>query len=71
MTAYSHSTGHLLKNKNEKWVYVDTGDEVDDFRPCKKCKRRPLPGGYDACLGKIAGVENACCGHGVRKGFSN
>lgn len=29
----------------------------------------PTKEGYDACLGHIAGVKSACCGHGVEEPF--
>jgi len=40
-------------------------------RPCVRCGRMPTAKGADACLGDIKGVNGACCGHGVRKGFVN
>jgi hypothetical protein len=55
------------------WVYEDTwrrsgfGHEV---RPCKKCGQLfegSNIGEADPCLGDLPGVDNACCGHGVRE----
>jgi hypothetical protein len=40
-----------------------------NFRPCPKCKKMPTEEGYDACLGRIEGTKNACCGHGIQEGF--
>lgn len=31
---------------------------------CNRCNRPPTPEGFDACLGRLPGVKNACCGHG-------
>lgn len=47
------------------WVYVDNNNPADIDRPCAKCGRMPTPEGHDACLGNIAGVSAACCGHGM------
>ncbi len=33
--------------------------------PCKTCGGQPAPEGYDPCVGYLAGVVWACCGHGV------
>ncbi len=49
------------------WLYVDTGLEVTDKRPCSRCGKPPTKEGFDACLGEIPGVSHACCGHGVSK----
>jgi len=40
----------------------------DTLRPCVKCNELPVDG-CDPCLGKLPGVESACCGHGVKKGY--
>jgi len=53
----------------EAWFYSDNGEDADIERPCKRCGELPAPGGYDACLGYIKGVESACCGHGIVKPF--
>jgi len=31
---------------------------------CESCNLPPAANGYDGCMGKVAGVMNACCGHG-------
>lgn len=55
------------------WIYEDTGERLPatggEVRPCKKCgKLFPLgEGEIDPCLGVLPGVDNACCGHGVRE----
>lgn len=62
--------GHECEWRGEEWVYVDTGELVDDNpRPCPQCHRPPTTEGYDACLGYIPGVESACCGHGKENGY--
>ena len=54
------------------WVYEDNGERLPatggKIRPCKKCNKLfPLgEGEVDLCLGILPGVDNACCGHGVR-----
>lgn len=60
----SHSRGHEIYLTDNGWYYVDTDTIFDDSRPCKKCKCYPTVEGYDACLGHLEGVSNACCGHG-------
>lgn len=40
--------------------------------PCPNCKKEFMDfksGWVDPCLGILPGVENACCGHGVRQGY--
>lgn len=65
MTAKSYSRGHEIKFMNEKWVYSDNHEPINDYRKCKKCGERPTAEGHDKCLGTIEGVKSACCGHGV------
>ena len=37
---------------------------------CYLCRRqRPKDRGPDPCLGKLPGVVNACCGHGLQWGY--
>jgi hypothetical protein len=54
------------------WCYADTGQRAGvgyEVRPCKKCGKRfqrSNAGEPDPCLGVLPGVDNACCGHGVR-----
>lgn len=35
---------------------------------CKACERH-MPDGPDACLGYLAGVSHACCGHGTADAY--
>lgn len=63
-----------MGNKNNGyWVYEDNGERLPatggKIRPCRKCERLfPLgEGEVDTCLGILLGVDNACCGHGIRK----
>lgn len=55
-----------------RWVYEDTGARAGfgfEVRPCKKCGlifEGSNTGDADPCLGELPGVNNACCGHGVR-----
>lgn len=73
MTAKSYLRGHALIRRNGKWVYEDNGADISanggEIRPCKKCGASfPLgQGEVDPCLGILPGVDNACCGHGIRK----
>jgi hypothetical protein len=67
MKSYFH--GHKIIYKNDQWVYADTKKPIieDSHRACKKCGFGFKD--YDACLGKLPGVINACCGHGVDEGY--
>ena len=51
--------------------YEDNNKLVGDmpFRPCAKCGQYPNNNGDDACLGHLGNVMNACCGHGLNKGY--
>jgi hypothetical protein len=49
--------------------YSDTNEVVKGFRPCSKCGHYPNEQGDDWCLGHLGNVLNACCGHGVHKGY--
>lgn len=68
MAARSRLRGHPII-WDEGWVYEDSGQGIDDGRPCLHCNRFPTKEGHDACLGYIPGVTSACCGHGVGKMF--
>ena len=50
------------------WRYCDNGRLVsgDPNRVCGHCGLPNTTDGYDGCLGKLPGVVNACCGHGVK-----
>ena len=73
MTAYGYMRGHRIEysETEQKWYYADTGKfiDLDHERPCTLCHKLPTPEGYDACLGELPGVLNACCGHGVEDGY--
>lgn len=75
MTAKSHFRGHPIEWVDGRWVYADTKEALPGFggfpypRYCAKCGlKTPLgEGEVDPCLGVLPGVDNACCGHGVRE----
>lgn len=66
---HTFARGHPIYYNGETWLYADTDTTADVERPCVKCGELPTPEGYDACLGHIAGVRSACCGHGVEFGY--
>lgn len=67
-TITSYDRGHKIYcDDTNTWRYVDTGEVVDHKRRCKRCDRKPIPEGYDACMGYIEGAVSVCCGHGVTK----
>ena len=60
------------RDDNLRWA--DTNKKVlnKEERPCNHCGKLNLIDGdesYDACLGKLPGVEQACCGHGQQEGY--
>jgi len=69
----SYFRGHPIVWEDGQWVYEDTGEKsgFDGIvRPCAKCGRvfeGSNIGEADPCLGDLPGVDNACCGHGVRE----
>lgn len=66
ITGYLH--GHKIIFDGVDWKYFDTGISIENEpRPCKRCGKTSKK--YDSCLGKLPGVKNACCGHGVEKGY--
>ncbi len=62
----SEYRGHKIKFKKEVWLYNDTNKPVkDDINiSCGHCGQPITKEGYDACLGILPEVINACCGHG-------
>lgn len=69
----SYFRGYSIIWKNEKWLYADTKESIPgyggEFRPCAKCGKvfeGSDIGDFDPCLGELPGVDNACCGHGIR-----
>ena len=65
ITAYQR--GHSITYINDRWVYADDRTTISKDRRCIRCKQYPTIEGYDRCLGYIAGVKSACCGHGVEE----
>lgn len=43
--------------------------EDEPWRPCAKCGKYPNENGDDHCIQNLGKVINACCGHGVNKGY--
>lgn len=68
----SHDKGHLIiwDENLDDWIYADDKTIVRyNPRSCPRCGHMPTEEGYDYCLGKLPGVLNACCGHGVEEGY--
>lgn len=60
-------------SESEEWRFVDTDEPTVDTwasRPCGHCGLygSSSDGDVDPCLGELAGVTNACCGHGNPEG---
>lgn len=68
----SNSTfnGHKIEHNGIEWIFSDSKEStIATFkeRPCGNCSKQPIKDGvesYDACIGKVEGLINACCGHG-------
>lgn len=59
--------GHRILGPDSEgnYVYADDGTDAEVRRDtCGRCGRADTPEGFDGCLGEIAGLEGACCGHG-------
>ena len=63
--------GHPVWSKDgEDWFYEDGSTYVESNpKPCMKCKKLPTKDGHDPCIANMVGVTDACCGHGVTKGY--
>jgi hypothetical protein len=55
-----------MEFRDNIWVFSKTGLPVSEDKDidCGHCGLANTPDGHDGCLGTIAGVMNACCGHG-------
>jgi hypothetical protein len=53
---------------NPPWIVY--GTKKREHWVCQLCRRaKRALGDPDPCLGKLPGVANACCGHGVKPGY--
>jgi len=68
MVAIAKHRGHSIRfdESTQTWIYSDCDIPVPDWkdRPCGKCLESNTENGHDACIANMAGVKNACCGHG-------
>lgn len=59
--------GHPIYLDGDIWRYADNKEPTVatwHTRPCGSCGEFPTKDGHDPCLGVLANVSNACCGHG-------
>jgi len=59
--------GHQIYRDGREWRYADNDAPTaatHQSRDCGVCGRRRTQDGHDGCPGTLAGVANACCGHG-------
>lgn len=60
----------FCQRNNGNPLTMINGEIIEEpVKPCPKCNEMPTSEGCDACLGKLPGVVNACCGHGVEEGY--
>lgn len=70
METIGYLRGHETICIDEECFYTDTGEPVSNTykeRSCGNCNKYSIKDGYeeyDACIGKLPHVMNACCGHG-------
>lgn len=58
--------GHEIYENDGLWFYLDDNMPVSGtLRECGHCGKENTKEGYDACIGHLNGVMNACCGHGM------
>jgi hypothetical protein len=58
--------------KRTDWFSDDGLIENDRYaatRRCPACLKPRTIEGHDPCLGRLPGVNFACCGHGVHRGY--
>ncbi len=63
--------GNKIEWNQSKQIFMySDGTEVrkENIKPCPMCGEHQI-NGCDPCLGRLPGVESACCGHGVKKGY--
>lgn len=67
----NHYFGHAISTTDGKtWAYVDTGETIGvGQRTCPKCGIKQTAEGHDPCIALLPGVDFACCGHGVTRGY--
>lgn len=59
--------GHAIYFDGEQWRYKDNQEPTTENWQSRSCGHCHLPNRadeHDACLGRLPGVINACCGHG-------
>lgn len=67
LAKYDQLRGHPMYQDigSGEYRYSDNGLPVAvNPRACGKCRQPNRADGHDACIGKLPGVMNACCGHG-------
>lgn len=71
MSGRTTLNGHQIYFDNEFWRYVDNDEIIDtnNERLCIKCGKLPTDKEHDYCISNLGYVTNACCGHGVDKGY--
>jgi len=71
MAARGYLSGNAMYTEQTFTNYwTDTGEPVDDHpRPCPRCGKMPTSEGYDACIGRVPGASDVCCGHGVEEPY--
>lgn len=71
--ATGYINGHKIYYNYEtaQWNYCDDHSPINiNPRPCIKCNQHFTEDGHDYCIRNLSGVANACCGHGVKEGYS-
>lgn len=73
MSGRTSMGGHEIyyDEATDQWRYKDNNEPTLPFneRPCVRCGKPPTDDGHDSCIANLGYVVNACCGHGVEKGY--
>ena len=60
--------GHDIICKDGAWLFKDTNELVSEKHKevaCGYCNANNTEDDHDGCIGRLPGVINACCGHGI------
>lgn len=57
-------------NANKRFIRDSKGRFISERKlKCPKCGKCVTKDGHDPCIANLPGVENACCGHGIKEGY--
>lgn len=70
---YAFGNKIVWDNGTLQYIIFATGEVLNDETRkdlvCPKCGKKQTPEGHDPCIPNLPGVDFACCGHGIKKGY--